>query len=59
MALSFDDLEVVYDKLAQAIDQAGEANTPLMLAKLALWLANELENRDLALTAIDACLKDV
>jgi hypothetical protein len=36
------DLETLYDQLALAVDQAGEARAPLLLAKLALLLANEL-----------------
>ncbi|EHR70412.1 hypothetical protein BurJ1DRAFT_1544 [Burkholderiales bacterium JOSHI_001] len=40
--LSLADLEAVYDRLALAIDQAGEARAPLMLSKLALLLAQEL-----------------
>jgi hypothetical protein len=38
-AMSFEDLEQVYERLAQAIDQAGRANEALLLSKLVLLLA--------------------
>jgi hypothetical protein len=59
MVLPFPDLEMVYEKLAQAIDSAGESKTPLFLAKLALVLARQQDNRNRALAAIDDCLKDI
>ncbi|MFM8768918.1 MAG: DUF2783 domain-containing protein [Rubrivivax sp.] len=40
--LSLNDLETVYDLLAQAIDCAPEGRSELMLTKLALLLAQEL-----------------
>ena len=39
------DLEAVYDQLAGAVDQAGVARAPLLLAKLALLLAQELGDK--------------
>lgn len=40
--LDFAGLEAVYDELAQAIDQAGEADAPKFLVKLALLSAQAL-----------------
>jgi hypothetical protein len=37
--MSFEDLEQVYERLAQAIDQAGPANEAVLLTKLVLLLA--------------------
>jgi hypothetical protein len=40
--LTIPDLEATYDRLADAIDAAGEDASERMLVKLALLLANEL-----------------
>ena len=53
------DLEQVYDRLATAIDQAGEDRTALFLSKLALALANLVGDRARVEQAIDAALKDL
>jgi hypothetical protein len=59
MTLSFSDLEIVYERLAQAIDEVGEEKTPLFLAKLALTLARQQDDREAALTAVDECQRDI
>lgn len=40
-SLSVPELEQVYDVLASAIDEAGEAHTPVFLVKLALLQAQD------------------
>ena len=40
--LAVDDLEALWERLAEAIDEAGPERERLMLAKLALLLAEEL-----------------
>lgn len=59
MAMTFTDLEPVYEALAEGIDAVGPAEAPLFLAKLALMLAHELGDRDAALAAIQACQADL
>jgi hypothetical protein len=44
--LSQADLETTYDRLAEAIDAAGEQRSELMLVKLALLLAQDLGDAD-------------
>jgi hypothetical protein len=57
--LPFDDLEHVYEHLAQAIDRAGPANEALFLTKLALVLAHELGDRSVVERAIATALADL
>lgn len=52
-------LEQVYDALATAIDQAGEAQTDLFLVKLALMNAQALADPTIFQAHIDAALKDL
>jgi len=52
-------LEAVYDRLAQAIDTAGEAKAPLFLVKLALLNAQALGDADAFERQIDAALQDL
>ena len=52
-------LEAVYDRLAQAIDTAGEAKAALFLVKLALLNAQALGDADLVARHIDAALQDL
>lgn len=52
-------LETVYDRLAQAIDTAGEARTPLFLVKLALLNAQALGDPDAFARNIEAALQDL
>jgi hypothetical protein len=44
MSLSIDANERLYDALAEAIDRAGPLHETLLLTKLVLLLANELED---------------
>jgi hypothetical protein len=57
--LDISDLEGVYDTLAEAIDQAGEANTALFLVKLALLNANALGDPELFRRHVESALKDL
>ncbi|MEK7266261.1 MAG: DUF2783 domain-containing protein [Pseudomonadota bacterium] len=57
--MEFADLEIFYERLAKAIDRAGEAKAALFLSKLALLLAREAENPQKPLEAIEAALKDL
>ena len=59
MSMPFADLEAVYERLAAAIDQAGDDKSALFLAKLALVLADRLGDREAVLAAIEACLADL
>ena len=52
-------LEAVYDRLAQAIDTAGEAKAALFLVKLALLNAQALGEADAFARHIDAALQDL
>jgi hypothetical protein len=52
-------LEAVYDRLAQAIDTAGEANAPRFLVKLALLNAQALGDAALFARQVDAALQDL
>ncbi len=51
--LPFADLEAVYDRIAEGIDQAGPQKESLFLAKLAFSLAHHLGDR----TAVDHCIE--
>lgn len=44
--LTLPGLEATYDRLAEAIDAAGEAHSEKMLVKLVLLLAQELGDAD-------------
>ena len=52
-------LEDVYDLIAQGVDQAGEANAKLFLAKLSLSLANLLDDPAAIRQAVEAALRDL
>ena len=52
-------LEAVYDRLAQAIDTAGDAKAPLFLVKLALLNAQALGDAKLFVRHVDAALQDL
>lgn len=58
MSLPVDDLEAIWERLAQAVDQAGD-RSDLFLAKLALLLAERLGDRAAAEAAISTALKDL
>ena len=57
--LTVPQLEEVYDTLAQAIDDAGEAKALLMLVKLALLNANVMADPELFKRQVQASLKDL
>lgn len=58
-ALSIEGLELVYDALASAIDQAGSDKAQLFLVKLALLNANTLADQTLFQQQITKALQDL
>lgn len=58
-ALSIEGLELVYDALASAIDQAGSDKAQLFLVKLALLNANALADQTLFQQQITKALQDL
>ena len=56
MAMPFDGLEAFYEALARALDEVGEDGRELFLTRLALMLANEMDDRGRAIAAISASL---
>lgn len=52
-------LEEVYDRLATAIDQAGQEKAELFLVKLALLNANALGNPVLFAEQVESALQDL
>lgn len=58
-ALTVSELESVYDTLATAIDQAGQAKATLFLVKLALLNANALGNAELFGAHVQTALQDI
>ncbi len=57
--LPIEQLERVYDALAQAIDAAGEDRRELFLVKLALLNANALGSADVFQAHLDIALQDL
>jgi hypothetical protein len=57
--MRFEDLEQVYEELAQAIDRAGSGNESLFLAKLALALCHRVGAPDIVRACIDQALEDL
>lgn len=57
--LSQADIEVIYERLALGIDEAGPERTPVFLAKVAMLMANEIGDPDLALRLIVDALQDL
>ncbi len=57
--LSLADLEAIYDRLADAIDTAGEDKAKLFLAKLAMISAGLIADRGKFEAAVDAALRDL
>ena len=57
--LSIDGLEMVYDALAKAIDQAGTDKTELFLVKLALLNAHALGDEHLFQQHLQSALLDL
>ncbi|MBS0468074.1 MAG: DUF2783 domain-containing protein [Proteobacteria bacterium] len=58
-SLSLTDLENVYDRLAQAIDQAGQDKADLFLVKLALLNAQALGDAELFARQVACALQDL
>jgi hypothetical protein len=58
MSLPVDDLEALWERLARAVDEAGDRRE-LFLAKLALLLSEKLGDRAAAEAAIEAALRDL
>ena len=46
-------IEIVYEAIAEKIDNLGEEKARLFLAKLSLLLANKIEDNSFVLNAID------
>ena len=46
-------IEIVYEAIANKIDNLGEEKAKLFLAKLSLLLANEIEDTSFVLNGID------
>ncbi len=59
MTLSVQDLEAVYDCLAEAIDQVGETKAELFLVKLALLNAQALGHAELFQQHVQTALQDL
>jgi Protein of unknown function (DUF2783) len=57
--LSLPDLESTYDLLAEAIDNAPAGTSELMLAKLALLLANEVGDPARVKALVQSALADL
>jgi hypothetical protein len=57
--LPFDDFEIAYSTLAEAIDQAGEKNETVFLTKLVLLLAHEKADVDAFQHAVRSALQDL
>jgi phage FluMu protein gp41 len=53
------ELELVYDHLAQAIDQVGSEQVPLYLTKLALLSAEALGSVQIFVELSDKAMQDV
>ncbi len=57
--LTVSEIEDIYDALAVAIDDAGRDREPVLLAKLALVMANMIGDRDRVLEAISISARDL
>lgn len=57
--MPFEDLEKVYDRIAEAIDSAGPARESLFLCKLCVTLAHRLGDRETVETAIESALANL
>lgn len=58
-ALAVEDLEAVWERLAEAIDRAGPEREALFLSKLAILLADALGDRARAERLIEAALENL
>lgn len=52
-----EDLEIIWERLAEAIDRAGEEKSLLFLSKLGLLLADALKDRAQVEALIEAALQ--
>lgn len=57
-ALSFDQLEVLYDDLAQAIDHVGVERESVFLTKLVLCMAHEFGHAERIATLVKQCAQE-
>jgi hypothetical protein len=57
--LAVEDLELLWERLAEAIEQAGPERDRLMLAKLALLFAEALGDPARALSLIQSATEDL
>lgn len=57
--LNTEELERIYDRLAEAVDRAGPGNEALFLSKLCLVLADRLGDEALVRECIDICARDI
>jgi hypothetical protein len=57
--LPFEDLEQIFDLLAQAVDDVGIEQERLFLAKLALTLSHKLGDLDQITNAIEIARRDL
>lgn len=57
--LAFNELEIVYDLLAEAIDEAGPENESLLLSKLCITLAHKVSELAIIKDAIELAKKDL
>jgi hypothetical protein len=58
-ALAVEDLEAVWERLAEAVDRAGPEREALFLSKLAVLLADALGDRARVERLIEAALEDL
>jgi hypothetical protein len=58
-AMPFEQLEIVYERLAHAIDRAGRENEELFLTKLVLLLAQRHADAAVVAESIEAALRDL
>jgi hypothetical protein len=58
-SLAVEDLESIWERLAEAIDQAGPEREALFLSKLAVLLADALGDRARAERLIETALEDL
>jgi hypothetical protein len=58
-SLAVEELEAIWERLAEAIDRAGPEREALFLSKLAVLLADALGDRARAERLIEAALEDL
>jgi hypothetical protein len=58
-SLAVEDLEAVWERLAEALDRAGPEREALFLSKLAVLLADALGDRARVERLIEAALEDI